>query len=153
MKDAVDTIEMTTNTYSCHRQTRKYPTKLFTNILNVACWNIFVIWMMNNPEWNRGNLAKRRLFLKGFAETLMKPHIRRRSLQPRLQASVRTAMDLCGVNPPQEDGQFPATRGNRADRGEVPHVRKTPSSSRNLRSVSQICLQRSRKKRITLFVT
>ena len=74
MKDAVDTIEMTTNTYSCHRQTRKYPTKLFTNILNVACWNIFVIWMMNNPEWNRGNLAKRRLFLKDFAETDEAPH-------------------------------------------------------------------------------
>ena len=116
-KGAVDTIDMTTNTYSCNRQTRKYPTKLFTNMLNVACWNSFVIWMMNNPEWNRRNLAKRRLFLKELAETLMKPYICRQSLQPRLQASVRAAMELCGVKPPQGDIHLHAISVNRTDRG------------------------------------
>ena len=115
-KGAVDTIDMTTNTYSCNRQTHKYPTKLFTNMLNVACWNSFVIWMINNPEWNRGNLAKRRLFLKELAETLMKPFIRRRSLQPRLPASVRAAMELCGVKSLQGDMYPQAISGNQADR-------------------------------------
>lgn len=116
-KGAVDTIDMTTSTYSCNRQTRKYPTKLFTNMLNVACWNSFVIWIMNNQEWNRGNLAKRRLFLKDLAENLMMPHIRRRSLQPRLLASVRTAMDLCGVKTHQAVDQLPTAPGNPTDRG------------------------------------
>ena len=49
------------------------------------------------------------------------------------EAFVQTAIDLglCGVKPPQVDGQMLFTRGNRA---------KTPPRSRNLCSVSQICL-------------
>ena len=116
-KGAVDTIDMTTNTYSCNRQTRKYPTKLFTNMLNVACWNSFVVWMTNNPDWNRRNLAKRRLFLKDLAEALMKPHIWRRSVEVKLHSSVRIAMDLCGVKSPQANDEVPAARGDRPERG------------------------------------
>ena len=86
-------------------------------MLNVACWNRFVIWIMNNPEWNRGNLAKCRLFLKDLVETVMMSQIRRRSLQPRLLASVQTEMDLCSVKPSQADDQPPAAVGNRTDLG------------------------------------
>lgn len=116
-KGAVDTIDMTTNTYSCNRQTRKYPTKLFTNMLNVACWNSFVVWIINNPDWNQRNLAKRRLFLKDLAEALMMPQIRRRSLEVKLHSSVRIAMGLCGVQSPQASHEVSEARGQRPDRG------------------------------------
>ena len=81
-------------------------------MLNVACWNSFVIWMINNPGWNRANLAKRRVFLKELAETLMMPLILQRSLQQKLRTSVRTVMELYGVKPPQEEYQWSATRSN-----------------------------------------
>ena len=86
-------------------------------MLNVACWNSFVVWMMNNPQWNGGNLAKRRLFLKELAERLIKPYIRRQSLQTRLQVSVQAAMELYCMKPPQDDIHSHATSMNRSDRG------------------------------------
>ena len=116
-KGAVDTISMTTNTYSCNWQTRKYPTKQFTSMLNVACWNSFVVWIMNNPDWNQRNLAKRQLFLKDLSEAFMKPQIHRRSLEVKLHSSLRIAMGLCGVQSPQASHEVSEARGQRPDWG------------------------------------
>lgn len=64
-------------------------------ILHAGTVSTYGWWII--PDWNRENLAKRVFFLKELAETLMKPHIRRSSLQSRLQAAVWNPMELWGA--------------------------------------------------------
>ena len=44
-KGAVDTLDMCVHTYTCARQTRRWPVRLFYNVLDIAAWNSYVCWI------------------------------------------------------------------------------------------------------------
>ena len=104
-KGAVDTADQYIQTYSCSRQSRRWPTKLFFNVLDIGALNSYLVWMKNNPNWNAARRYRRRLFLIELSTSLMKPLILRRAHQPRLQISVRQAIEACGVNLPAQPNE------------------------------------------------
>jgi hypothetical protein len=42
---------------------------IFFNILDISPYNVFVIWMAVNPDWNRGNLQRRVCAGQGIGKT------------------------------------------------------------------------------------
>ena len=105
-KGAVDTIDQCIKTYSCSRGTRRWPTKVFFHIFEVATLNAFILWKLKNPNWNVGKKYRRRLFLSDLAVSLMKPQMTRRAQNTALRQTVRNALAACGIQQPQH----PATR-------------------------------------------
>jgi hypothetical protein len=76
--------------YSYKRKvTLRWPLVVFFNILNISAYNAFVIWMVLNPDWNRGEFQWRlfRLFLKMLGKALVRPQIQRRQHIPRTPPS------------------------------------------------------------------
>jgi len=52
---------------------------LYFNMLDTAAIASFVIWMCNNPDWNKSSKAiRRRQFIASLGESLAEPLIRRR---------------------------------------------------------------------------
>ncbi|XP_071390069.1 piggyBac transposable element-derived protein 4-like [Centroberyx affinis] len=86
-KGGVDNMDKLVTAYSCKRRTLRWPLVIFFDILDISAYNAFVIWMALNPEWNRGKLQRRRLFLEELGKALMRPQIQRRQHVPRTPAS------------------------------------------------------------------
>jgi hypothetical protein len=49
-KAGVDRVDQMIRTYSCQRKTRRWPMKLFHNLLDIAAFNAAVIFFSTNPE-------------------------------------------------------------------------------------------------------
>lgn len=54
--------------YRC-RRTLHWSLVIFFNILDISVSKAFVIWMVLNPDWDRGKLQRRQLFLKEMGKT------------------------------------------------------------------------------------
>lgn len=54
---------------NCKRRTLCWLTVIFFNIQ----YNAFVIWMALNPEWNKGKLQRRQLFIEELGKVLVRP--------------------------------------------------------------------------------
>ncbi|XP_056269742.1 uncharacterized protein LOC130193292 [Pseudoliparis swirei] len=89
-KGGVDNLDKLVSAYSCKRRTLRWPLVIFFDMLDISAYNAFVIWMALNPEWNRGKLQRRRLFLEELGKALVKPQILRRQHVPRTSASAAT---------------------------------------------------------------
>ena len=70
-------------TYSCRRQTRRWPMCLFYHMVDVSCFNAYVLFTSVDPSWNSGKSFKRRLFLQQLGRVLITPAIANRSRLPR----------------------------------------------------------------------
>jgi hypothetical protein len=44
---------------------------IFFNILDISAYNAFVVWMVLSPDWNRGKLQRRQLFLEELSKALV----------------------------------------------------------------------------------
>lgn len=86
-KGGVDNMDKLVTGYSCKRKTLRWPLVIFFNMLDISAYNAFVIWLALNPNWNRGKLQKRRLFLEQLGKALVRPQIQRRQHIPRTPAS------------------------------------------------------------------
>ena len=88
-KGGVDNMDKLVTAYSCKRRTLRWPLVIFFDMLDISAYNAFVIWMALNPEWNRGKLQKRCLFLEdlGKALDLVRPQIEETRHVPRTPAS------------------------------------------------------------------
>jgi hypothetical protein len=53
----------------------------------ILAYNALVIWMVLNPDWNRGKLQSRQLFLEELGKAFVRPQIQRRQHDPRTPAS------------------------------------------------------------------
>lgn len=62
-KGAVDTGDKMTREYSCARPTRRWPFRVFMEIIDMAALNAYVIFKMRHPEWNANNTGKRKFFI------------------------------------------------------------------------------------------
>ncbi|XP_041835271.1 uncharacterized protein LOC121635921 [Melanotaenia boesemani] len=63
--------------------TSRWPVAVFHNIIDVSCYNAFVLWREINPDWLQRKRNKRRLFLEQLGLALVDPLIRRRTHMPR----------------------------------------------------------------------
>ncbi|XP_031162809.1 piggyBac transposable element-derived protein 4-like [Sander lucioperca] len=86
-KGGVDNLDKLVGTYSCRRKTTRWPLAVFHNILDVSAYNAFVLWRELRPQWMRGKLYRRRVFLEQLGRALVTPLIERRSRLPRTEAS------------------------------------------------------------------
>ena len=67
-KAGVDTFDQMIRTYSCKRQTKRWPVVMWYNLLDVAALNAFLIFSTQNPEFEVGKTHKRGLFLRNLAK-------------------------------------------------------------------------------------
>ncbi|KAI4797378.1 hypothetical protein KUCAC02_025107 [Chaenocephalus aceratus] len=86
-KGGVDNLDKVIGAYSCRRMTARWPLVVFHNILDVSCYNAFVVWRELNPGWMPGKRNKRRVFLERLGRALVAPFIERRKRLPRTAAS------------------------------------------------------------------
>lgn len=86
-KGGVDNLDKLVGAYSCKRKTLRWPLVIFFDMLDISAYNAFVIWMSLSPEWNRGKLEKRCLFLEELGKALVRPQIKRRQYLPRTPVS------------------------------------------------------------------
>ncbi|KAI4814440.1 hypothetical protein KUCAC02_003636, partial [Chaenocephalus aceratus] len=91
-KGGVDNLDKVIGAYSCRRMTACWPLVVFHNILDVSCYNAFVVWRELNPGWMPGKRNKRRVFLERLGKALVAPFIERRKRLPRTSAAVVKAV-------------------------------------------------------------
>ena len=73
-KICVDLVEQMVGTYICRRQTRRWPLKLFFNLLDVAALNAYTIYRQVYPD-QQSTVGSRRRFLTDLADSLILPHM------------------------------------------------------------------------------
>ncbi|XP_069823913.1 piggyBac transposable element-derived protein 4-like [Dendropsophus ebraccatus] len=96
-KGGVDKMDEMVGEYSCKRQTKRWPVVLFSNMLDVAALNSFIIYTENHPEFHARRKDRRRLFLKDLCHELVMPHMIQRSDVKGLIKQTKEAMKRCGV--------------------------------------------------------
>ena len=115
-KSGVDNLDHLATMYTSRRKVNRWPVALFGNVVDVGAVAAFIIWMRNFPQWKISEgKRRRRLFLSELANQLVMPHIRRRALTPILQAPIRNAMKMVGVDlpPPVQQAQALTSAGKR----------------------------------------
>lgn len=93
-KGAVDTLDKLILTYSCRRQTKRWPMTVFYNMIDVSAYNGFVLWCQINPQWNAGKLTKRRIFLEELGRSLVEPYVQNRSRMPHCENAKRVVSQI-----------------------------------------------------------
>ena len=96
-KIGVDQVDRLVGTYTCRRQTRRWPLKLFFNLLDVVALNAYAICRQVHPD-QQSTGGSRRRFLTDLADSLILPHMKTRQKIPQLQKSTKEAMMRCGVS-------------------------------------------------------
>ena len=116
-KGGVDTVDQMVRNYSCKRMTRRWPTVLWHNMLDIAALNALTIFKALQPNYMSGVTHVRRLFIKDLTKQLVMPFMIRRQATPSLQKPIKEAMKRCGLtfnysNPVQQQ-QAPASKRKR----------------------------------------
>ena len=100
-KSGVDNLDDLAVMYTIRRKVNRWPVALFRNVVNVGAVETFIVWLGNFSQWKISEgKRRRRLFLSELANQLAMPHMRRRALTPTLQAPIRNAMKMVGVDLP-----------------------------------------------------
>ena len=98
-KSEVDNLDHLATMYTSRRKVNRWPVGLFGNVVDVGAVAAFIVWLGNFPQWKISEgKRRRRLFLSELANQLVMPHMRRRALTPTLQAPIRNAMKMVGVD-------------------------------------------------------
>ena len=84
-------VDQMVGTHTRRRQTRRWPLKLFFNLLDVAALNACTIHRQVHPD-QRSTGGSRRRFLKDLADSLILPHMKTRQKIPQLQKATKEAM-------------------------------------------------------------
>ena len=69
-KSEVDILDRMVPTYTCKRITRRWPTALFYNMIDVRAVNAYIVWQQLHNENNRIFNKKRRKFLSRLEKEL-----------------------------------------------------------------------------------
>lgn len=80
--------------YSCVRSTRRWPFRIFMELLDIAELNAYSLWTQKHPEWKANNRNRRKCFIRELSLELAKPNIvRRKSSALRFHNQQRDAID------------------------------------------------------------
>ncbi|XP_068189807.1 uncharacterized protein [Antennarius striatus] len=103
-KGAVDHLDQACGTYSCSRQTRRWPRCLFYHMVHVSCYNAFRLFLSVYPGWNSSRSTKRHLFLEQLGAALVTPAMENRPRMPRAPFSASLVREVQGRANQEEDG-------------------------------------------------
>lgn len=70
-----------TREYSCSRTTRRWPFRVFMEILDMAALNAYILWLEKNPNWRKNDRSRRRYFLKVLRKELVTNNVHCRNAQ------------------------------------------------------------------------
>ena len=99
-KGGVDTGDAMTRHYSCVRQTRRWPMRIFMELLDIAALNAFILWRAKHPTWKESCRSRRRIFIEELSIELVQPNIQfRASHTSGLHKSTLDAMRMMGYGP------------------------------------------------------
>jgi len=70
-KGGVDTADQMLQTYTCKRMTRRWPTAIFYNIIDISALNAFIIWISLNTDYEPQSKHRRRVFLQQLGKELI----------------------------------------------------------------------------------
>ena len=91
-KVGVDLLDQCINNYTVHRITRRWPSIVFFNIIDIAAINAMTIWLHHNPDENISKGHVRHLFLGRLSKCLTKSHNERRIERPYLSLKTKLAL-------------------------------------------------------------
>ena len=92
MKGCVVAIDQMVRNYSCKRMTRRWPTGLWHDMLDIATLNTFTIFKALQPNYMRGVTHARRIFVKDLTKQLVMPFMKKHNATPSLQKPIKKAM-------------------------------------------------------------
>ncbi|CAK8677360.1 unnamed protein product [Clavelina lepadiformis] len=99
-KIGVHLVGQMVQTYTCKRQTRRWPLVLFYTLLDIVALNAYTICRQVYPDYQSGQGSKRRGFITDLANCLILLHIMTRQKIPQLHRATREAMVRCGLASP-----------------------------------------------------
>ena len=70
-KGGVDTLDQMVRQYSCKRKTRRWPLALFMNILDIASYNAYVLFLSIHPSYKNNAPNRRRQFIIEMGKQLI----------------------------------------------------------------------------------
>jgi hypothetical protein len=87
--------------------------KLFLTLIDVACVNEVVLWMLKYPNWQQKENHPRPLYLLSLGDEMARPHKRRRADSGNVNRRTCKTMGAMGVACKQ-----PASPANCEERGK-----------------------------------
>ncbi|CAH1953721.1 unnamed protein product [Acanthoscelides obtectus] len=96
-KGGVDHADQLIREYSCSRRTARWPYRLFMNVIDICASNAFILYNEKNPDWQKNNYSRRRLFLLQLGDDLARNYMVKRSHYKNHTDRVKTALRDCGV--------------------------------------------------------
>lgn len=85
-KGGVDTLDQVVRTYSCRRKTRRWPFLMFANIVDIAAYNAYLLFLFVHPQYKNRSPHRRRQFLIELAKSML-PNI---SESPQISSMTRS---------------------------------------------------------------
>ncbi|XP_031328259.1 piggyBac transposable element-derived protein 4-like [Photinus pyralis] len=115
-KGAVDTTDKLAKEYTTQRKTNRWPMAIFFHLLDIAAINAYKLWIHANPEWKKGRLDKRRMFLLELGHQLVRNNIicrynKDRSLHEKIKQNMVTVL--------------PELKTDKENREQVPNQKKS----------------------------
>ena len=68
------------------------------NLINVACVNLFTLWMLKYPNWQQKKNNQRRLFLLSLREEMVTQYISRNAESGNVKKHIHSAMTATAVS-------------------------------------------------------
>ena len=70
-KGGVDTLDQLVRCYTSKRKCRRWPFTMFCNLVDIAAYNAFVLFLAVHPNYNNNASHKRRKFLIELSKSLL----------------------------------------------------------------------------------
>ena len=96
-KIGVDLVDQMVQTYTCRRQTHRWPLNLFCNLLDIAALNAYTVFGQVYPDSQSTQGSRQRRFITDLANSLIYPHMKTRQKIPQLRKATKKAMVRCGL--------------------------------------------------------
>ena len=94
-KGGVDNADKMTQSYTCARPTRRWPLKMFMDMIDIAALNAFVVWTKTHPQWRTHDKSKRQYFLRQLSVELARENVFSRKSKPgNLPMYIRHGFDM-----------------------------------------------------------
>lgn len=103
-KGGVDTLDFLIEKFTCRRKTNRWPFVVFMNMLDIACYNSFVLTNIKFPNKYLHSNRARKAYIQELCEYLLKPYITERiNLSSRnnfsgLQQDILDSFRRCGFS-------------------------------------------------------
>ncbi|XP_049437723.1 uncharacterized protein LOC125892038 isoform X1 [Epinephelus fuscoguttatus] len=130
-KGAVDNLDKVIGTYTCRRQTRRWPVTVFSRILDISTWNGFLVWTALNPGWEKKKKYRRRLFIVTLGKELIYPHMARRTRLPQADMARKRVMEAKAWAEQQPPAPQPTPAPQPPAVGLQPPIRQTRAAAKH----------------------